>query len=60
MESSTIARPVRQIWLRLPLMLGLVLVAPHAALHAASNATAAVDAAKADNLPVVRKLIKRT
>jgi len=39
-------------------MLGFVLMGPRDYLHAASTATAVVDAAKADNLPAVRKLIK--
>ncbi|MBZ5578014.1 MAG: ankyrin repeat domain-containing protein [Acidobacteriia bacterium] len=51
------ARPVRQIWWYLPLMFGLV-SGPDAHLHAASNATAVVDAAKADDLAAVRQLIK--
>ena len=47
----------RRVWQRLPLILGLVL-APSTAVLAASNVTAAVDAARADNLPAVRSLIK--
>jgi len=39
-------------------MLGLALVTPHAFLHAAPVVTAVVDAAKADNLTAVRKLVK--
>lgn len=39
-------------------MLGFVLLAPHAILRAASNVTAVVDAARADNLPAVHKLVK--
>jgi ankyrin repeat protein len=39
-------------------VLGFVLVAPPAVLHAASIVTAVVEAAKADDLPAVRKLIK--
>ena len=64
MEPSTIAsaRPIRQLWLGLPLMLGFVLgfglVAPQATLHAASKTATVADAAKADDLPAVRKLIK--
>ena len=52
------ARPVRHVWWCLPLVLGFVLVPPHALLQAASNSTAVVDAARADDLPAVRKLIK--
>src|ERR1700680_1533742 len=52
------ARPVRHVWWCLPLMLGFVLVRPHALLQAASNVPAVADAAKADDLPAVRKLIK--
>src|SRR5579862_5166644 len=60
MESlrKAVAGPDRQMWLRLPLMLGLVWAGTHAPLHAASVVTAVVDAAKGDNLPAVRKLIK--
>ncbi len=60
MQSSRIAsaRPARHVWRCLPLMLGFVLVAPHALLHAASNIAAVADAAKADDLSAVRKLIK--
>ncbi len=50
------ARPVGYGWWCLPLLLGIVLV-PHG-LHAAPNTTAVADAAKADDLPAVRKLIK--
>jgi ankyrin repeat protein len=39
-------------------MLGFVLVRPNAFLQAASNVTAVADAARADDLPAVRKLIK--
>jgi ankyrin repeat protein len=39
-------------------MLGFVLVRPNVPLHAASNIAAVADAAKADDLPAVRKLIK--
>jgi len=52
------ARPARHVWWCLPLMLGFVLVRPNVALHAASNVAAVADAAKADDLPAVRKLIK--
>ena len=52
------ARPVRRAWWCLPLMLGFVLVRPNALLQAASNVAAVADAARADDLPAVRKLIK--
>src|SRR5580692_59721 len=58
MRSSSAGR-VRQIWWCLSLMLGFVLMRPDALLQAASNVTAVVaDAAKANDLPAVRKLIK--
>ncbi len=41
----------------LPLMLGFVAMSPQAVLHAASPTTAVADAARADNLASVRKLI---
>ena len=53
-----IARPVGRAWWCLPLMLGLVLVRPNAALHAAPNVAAVADAARADDLSEVRNLIK--
>jgi len=52
------ARPVLHIWWCLPLVLGFVLVRPNALLQAGSNVTAVADAARADDLPAVRKLIK--
>src|SRR5579864_2554637 len=52
------ARPVRRRWWCLPLLLGFVLMRPSVLLHAASNIPAVADAAKADDLPAVRKLIK--
>ena len=52
------ARPVWHVWWCLPLMLGFVLVRPNALLQAASTSTAVADAARADDLPAVRKLIK--
>jgi ankyrin repeat protein len=60
MQSATrsSARPVRRVWWCLPLMLGFVLVRPNALLQAASSVAAVADAAKADDLPAVRKLIK--
>ena len=52
------AGPVWHGWWCLPLMLGFVLVRPNSLLHAAPNLTAVADAAKADDLPAIRKLIK--
>src|ERR1700688_3796144 len=52
------ARPARHVWLYLALMLWFVLVRPNALLQAAPNVAAVADAAKADDLPAVRKLIK--
>jgi ankyrin repeat protein len=52
------ARPVLHVWWCLPLVLGFVLVRPNALLQAGSNVTAVADAARADDLPAVRKLIK--
>jgi uncharacterized protein len=52
------ARPARHIWWSLPLMLGVVLVRPNVVLQAAPNVAAVADAARADDLPAVRKLIK--
>jgi ankyrin repeat protein len=52
------ARPVRNPWWCLLLLLGFVLVRPHALLPAALNTTAVADAGRADDLPAVRKLIK--
>jgi ankyrin repeat protein len=52
------ARPVRRIRRSLPLLLGFVLIQPNVLLHAASNTPAVADAAKADDLTAVRKLIK--
>ena len=49
--------PVRKLWWGLPLMLGFACVGPYSSLHAASNVTAIIDAARADNLATVRKLI---
>jgi ankyrin repeat protein len=47
----------KHVWC-LPLLLGFILVRPSVLLHAASNTAAVADAAKADDLPAVRKLIK--
>jgi uncharacterized protein len=59
--ASPFREPVRQPARRLPLMLALVLAWTNAPLRAASalNATAMVDAARADNLPAVLELIKQ-
>ena len=51
-------RPLRHVWWCLPLMLGFALVRPYVPLHAASITAAMADAARADDLPAVRKLIK--
>jgi uncharacterized protein len=48
----------RLLWWQVPLMLGFVLTWPNAPLRAAATVTAVVDAARADDLPAVRKLIK--
>ncbi len=45
-------------WWQVPLMLGFVLACPTASLQAAAPVTPVVDAARADDLPAVRKLIK--
>ena len=52
------ARPTWQLWCSLPLIIGFALVGPQVPLHAASGPTPVVDAAKADNLAAVRRLIK--
>jgi ankyrin repeat protein len=59
MQSATraSATPVRRVWC-LPLILGFVFVQPDAVLQAASSATAVIDAARANDLQAVRKLIK--
>src|SRR5579872_3283429 len=60
--TRAIRMPVRSVRWGLPLLLGstlgFVLMHPQAALQAASNTPAVADAAKADDLTVVRKLIK--
>ena len=48
----------RHLWWQVPLMLGLVLAWPNSPLRAAAPVTPVVDAARADDLPAVRKLIK--
>jgi len=52
------ARPGRPAWLCLPLLLAFVWVRPNAPLQGASGITALADAARADDLPAVRKLIR--
>jgi uncharacterized protein len=52
------ARPVRHLWRCLLLTLWFVLLRPDALLEAASNTAAVCDAARADDLPAVRKLIQ--
>ncbi len=54
-EKRASARPVRRLWLRLPLLL---LIFVYALLQAASTVAVVADAAKADDLPTVHKLIK--
>jgi ankyrin repeat protein len=54
----TTAKRVWSEWWCLPLLLGFVFMGPAVLLHAASNIAAVADAAKADDLPAVRKLIK--
>jgi len=49
---------VRRVLLCLPLLLAFVSAGPTALLQAASSPTAMADAARADDLPAVRKLIK--
>jgi len=59
-KTATAKHVWRKRWclpLCLPMLLGLV-ITPGVLLHAASNIAAVADAAKADDLPAVRKLIK--
>jgi ankyrin repeat protein len=49
---------VRHVWSCLALMLGFVLVRANTPLNAASNVAVMADAARADDLPAVHKLIK--
>ena len=51
-------RRAGRIWWCLALMLGFVSMQTHALLQAASNVAVVADAAKASDLPAVRKLIK--
>ena len=53
-----ISVPGRHIWWCLPLLLGLVTLRPNALLAAASTISAVADAARTDDLPEVRRLIK--
>jgi len=52
------AKSARYIGWCLALLLGFVLARPHALLQAASNIAVVADAARTDDLPAVRKLIK--
>jgi len=52
------ASPARYTWLCMPLILGFALVQPNSLLQAAPNMSPVADAAKADDLTTVRKLIK--
>ncbi len=54
---SATAKHVWRKWLFLPALLGIAFVGPNVPLHAATTAAVA-DAARADDLPAVRKLIK--
>src|SRR5262249_9563893 len=55
---SASSRSGRHMLWSMPLMLGWALVQPNVPLHAASNVAAVAEAAKADDLRAVRKLIK--
>ena len=48
----------RLLWWQVPLMLGFAVALPGASVQPAATVTAVVDAARADDLPAVRKLIK--
>jgi uncharacterized protein len=52
------AKHVWREWWCLPLLLGFVLMRPNVLLHATTNIAAVTDAARADDLSTVRKLIK--
>ncbi len=60
MSLSTIgtAKPTWGLWWGLPLMLGLAWVAPNSSIQAAASTASVSDAARADDLPAVRNLIK--
>ncbi len=49
---------IQQMWWRLPLLLGFVLLGPSASLDAANVGTSLVEAARADDLPAVLQLLK--
>jgi ankyrin repeat protein len=51
-------RPAQHLWWYLLVLLGFVFMRPSALLHAAPNIAVVVDAARAEDLPAVRKLIK--
>jgi len=57
-QNGDTTRSAGQVWRCLPLMAAFVLIGPKALPQAAANRTAVVDAAKADDLSAVRKLIK--
>lgn len=59
MTSSRIGsvRPAWRLWWGLPLLLGLLCMGPNFPLQASSSVAAVADAAKADDLSAVRKLI---
>jgi uncharacterized protein len=57
-EKRASAKSARYIGWCLPLLLGFVLVRPDARLEATSNVALVAEAARADDLPAVRKLIK--
>ena len=48
----------KRVWRSLPLIVGVILVRPNVLLQAASNIGAVADAARAGDLPEVRRLIK--
>ncbi len=52
------ARPARQVWWTLPIIVGFMLGRPNVPLQAASNISVVADAARTDDLPEVRRLIK--
>jgi uncharacterized protein len=58
MQSAKRANAKSARWWSLPLMLGFLFVRPAAPLHAAPTVSAVADAARADDLAAVRKLIK--
>jgi len=56
-KRATAKQFLRKWWCP-PVLLGFVLMQPNVLLHAASNIAAVAEAAKSDDLPSVRKLIK--